>query len=647
MKQTNHSARCSVRVLFGLLVLFIFASVRPTFACEEESETTTSTTTYSSAMQLSELYPRPASEDEEEFIELYNSSDAVIDVNGWKVADASGKTYAINSEQFISTSVNGHGYFVIPQSISKIYLNNDEDSVTLYQPNDTALDSTTYTDATEQQSWSQSSGDWQWSTTVTEGEKNIITAVAEDKNTDATDDDSGDSTDNSSNDSTTNTPEANSDDFETSTAVSLSELLPDPTGVDSTDEWIEIANTGDGAVYIGGWQLTDQSTYYTIGDLTIAAGEYLLFEIGETGMSLNNSGDTVYLIDPYGDIVNGTQYVNAPEGESWARFGDDWQWTNALTPAEANATSTTSDEGSSNDSESNDASSDNEEETGDVDVVSIELLRTLEDGQGATVEGVVTVLPGVLGSQYFYIQDDTSGVQVYSYSKTFPEGLALGDRVRVTGEKSTSRGETRIKTSTADNYVVVGHGETVTPRDASILDESLEGLLVQVEGSVVDSSSTEANIDDLITVVLKSSANIDSSLLEEGKNVAVVGIVGQSDTEYRLMPRSNDDITELASDDIALIQPAQAATTGNPAALSSIIAAKQRKNTTLLVVVIIALLAVISGLSIRYKKTIAAAVVGIKKQGTTSTTPNAATTNTATPSKTTTIFDIARKKIEQ
>ena len=33
------------------------------------------------------------------------------------------------------------------------------------------------------------------------------------------------------------------------------------------------------------------------------------------------------------------------------------------------------------------------------------------------IRGIVTVLPGILGTQIFYIQDETGGIQIYSFYK--------------------------------------------------------------------------------------------------------------------------------------------------------------------------------------------------------------------------------------
>src|SRR3989339_1714860 len=586
---------------------------------------------FSTAIELSELYPAPNA-DEEEFIELKNNGSSAVDLSGWKVADASNKTYTINSDGLTTTTVDAGEYFVIPQSVSKIYLNNDQDSIILSQPNDTRLDETTYEDSQNGSSWNFKNNQWQWSTTVTSGKANVITQNEDNNSPDQKDSD------------TTTTEEETAPDktkYETSDGVFLSELLPDPTGLDSTDEWIEIENTTAKKVYLGGWQLTDQSKYYTIGDVSLAASERLVFEVSETGLSLNNSGDTVYLIDPFGKIINGTTYENSTEGYAWARFDDAWQWPNTPTPGEANVLGELEEE-VSNEEDSGGGNSENED-TEDVDVVSVELFRTLEDGQSAQIEGVVTVLPNTFGSQYFYVQDDSAGIQVYSYSKAFPD-MQIGDRVRINGEKSTARNESRIKTKTTEDIVVLNSGEEVVPRDTTQLEESLEGMLIQTEGIVTESSSNAITINDSMAVVLKDSTGVNKDLFEEGKSVTLLGIEGQYDEEYRLMPRTDEDVAQVETDPAAIVPEANAQNSfsSNPdKVVQNTSLVKQLKNKTiLLIAIIVGLLVITGGLIIRLKPELLEKI-GLKLGKKTNLATGS--DNTHDLKEVSTIFDIARK----
>ena len=122
--------------------------------------------------------------------------------------------------------------------------------------------------------------------------------------------------------------------------VAINELLPDPVGTDTGDnEFIELYNYGNTSTDITGWKLEDASgKNYTLTG-TIDAGEFKLLWRNETGITLNNDEDTIYLNNSAGTIVDSYHYTSSTEGKSWARIPDgagEWQEADP-TPGEANA----------------------------------------------------------------------------------------------------------------------------------------------------------------------------------------------------------------------------------------------------------------------------------------------------------------------
>jgi DNA/RNA endonuclease YhcR with UshA esterase domain len=483
-----------MRKLFFLTTLAVFLAT-----AQSADATCPKVRTTSKKVVLTELYPAPDS-GEEEFIEIRNTGRRKIDVGGWKLSDASGKTYELDDDDLPRTIIKSGKRLVIPQSASGIYLNNGADSVTLAQANDKVRSSTEYSDAPTGQSWSRVGGQWQW-TPVTRGKKNRAADALED----------GEVT-------------ASSDTAQTSADIRLSELLPNPEGSDATDEWIAVEHAGTQEVNLNGWILRDGSREHTIEGISIAPGEELIFGIDVTSVSLNNSGETIELVDPFGDVIDSTTYDAAESGLAWARFDNDWEWTSEPTPGAINERSAGSDA----------------EDSGSADVLSITEFRALENDATALVEGVVTAEAGLLGSQYFYMQDDGAGVQVYSYTQDFPE-LALGNHVTVSGTKSESRSEARMKTASAADIVVNGEAE-VAATVVDTLDESVEGMLVTVSGLVTSRSSDEMTLDDSTRVMIRDNVSVDMSRVEDGDTVTVIGVVSQSSDEYRLLPRGDDDV---------------------------------------------------------------------------------------------------------
>lgn len=109
-------------------------------------------------------------------------------------------------------------------------------------------------------------------------------------------------------------------------AVTINEFFPDPDGSDS-GEWIELYNASDADVDLSGWMLDDQegggSSAFIIASATaIAARSFMVFEKSETGLALNNDGDTVRLLTGEGSVVDTYTYEKSSSGISIGRSVD-------------------------------------------------------------------------------------------------------------------------------------------------------------------------------------------------------------------------------------------------------------------------------------------------------------------------------------
>lgn len=121
--------------------------------------------------------------------------------------------------------------------------------------------------------------------------------------------------------------------------VVINEFLPNPnTGPDTTHEYIELYNPRGDDVNISGYVLDDSDlndlNNYTISVSTvIPAGGFLTFNRSETGISLNNDGDTVNFIAPDGTIVDFRIYEETDPEVSIGREIDGGEtWTTFTTP---------------------------------------------------------------------------------------------------------------------------------------------------------------------------------------------------------------------------------------------------------------------------------------------------------------------------
>jgi len=119
--------------------------------------------------------------------------------------------------------------------------------------------------------------------------------------------------------------------------MAINEFLPNPVGKDTDNEWIELFNNGNTATNIDGWQIKDVSgrIFYLKG--AVEPNEYLVLDYKTTKISLNNDGETLFLYDQNGRLIDKVEYSGkAPEGKSLARQGDKFIFTGQPTPGKEN-----------------------------------------------------------------------------------------------------------------------------------------------------------------------------------------------------------------------------------------------------------------------------------------------------------------------
>ncbi len=337
--------------------------------------------------------------------------------------------------------------------------------------------------------------------------------------------------------------------------VVINEILPNPEGSDTEGEFIELKNTGSEAADLSGWQLDDQeggSKSYTIEENTeIGAGEVMAFRRKVTKIALNNGGDAVRLLDPAGEIKSEYVYEDTvEEGVSISR-GDDGGYLLSTTVTEEEENIITELETDDGEEESDEG--DDEEETateasrvaGQIfSAVVLSEIREREEGEMVKTEGVVSAPPGVLGDKIMYLAG--SGVQVYFYKEEWPQ-IKMGDRVEVAGEVSISRGETRVKIFQKEDLRIVARESPLEPHlvDTGEVGEEWEGSLVIVQGEVARTSGDTFYVDDgsgEVKVYIKESTRIDKPSMKKGVAVTVVGVVSETSSGYRILPRFQEDV---------------------------------------------------------------------------------------------------------
>lgn len=141
--------------------------------------------------------------------------------------------------------------------------------------------------------------------------------------------------------------------------IVINEFLASNGGVlldedfDSSD-WIELHNTSNAPVNLGGWTLSDLGTEWTFPNVTIAADEYLIVFASDknraiagselhTNFKLSKENDALTLVDPDGYVIDEyavTDVLRQFQDVSWGRANNNENnigYLNAATPGTANS----------------------------------------------------------------------------------------------------------------------------------------------------------------------------------------------------------------------------------------------------------------------------------------------------------------------
>jgi hypothetical protein len=475
---------------------------------------------------LNEIFPNPDGADEEkEFIELYHAGSTTIDLGGWKIGDASKKNVIAD------LTIGPSSYAVLYRPATGISLNNSgTETVQLWLPDDRLVDSISYTRMVlSDESFSRFGDEWFWVSSSTPGIENKKSS--EQKSVASTTTSSLESVENGS------------FDFSDTPPV-IVEILPNPAGADTQNEYIELYNPHDFDISLAGLFLDDaeggSKPFAFPLDTTLRSHEYRAWYSKETKLSLTNTSDSVRVLTSDDVVLQEVEYVGAKEQKSYTFGNNLWFWTGELTPNGENPLTPALD--------TKETSKAKITSTKSAITTTLAQVRNFDVGTMTRLEGVVLVPPGVLSTQYLYVGDERGiGIQVYSYKKEFPP-VAVGDTVSLTGELSEVSGEMRLKlASAADITITSSSAVSILPERLEAVDvgESYEGGFIEVVGEVTGIKGSYVYLDDgtdEVKVYIRGGSGIDKSIFSEGARAVVAGIAQETKSGYHLSPRGESDV---------------------------------------------------------------------------------------------------------
>ncbi len=325
--------------------------------------------------------------------------------------------------------------------------------------------------------------------------------------------------------------------------VWLSEFLPQPGRdwngdgrADTGDEWIELHNPGTTAGELAGWQLDDisggGSDPFVLPEGTlISAGGYLVLFAGQTGVRLNDAGDSVRLLRPDGSLADEAIYDRSPgRDRSLSRLAPGpgpWSGDYLETPGAPNRPQPP-------------------QALGEIeDTASIAETRAMATGTQVVTSGQVSVPPGVLGSQTFYLQGTAGGIRVRLAEGTVPP-LPLGAWVRVRGEVSLWIGEPEVLVARPGGVALLREGRPLAPEETITGDIAprLAGRLVSAVGYVtgVQAGGDGLWLDDGTGPVLIVLGGRAAGSPLPGEYLEAVAVVGVEDGRLALRLRYLEEL---------------------------------------------------------------------------------------------------------
>jgi len=280
----------------------------------------------------------------DEWIELYNNANSLINLDGWTLKAIDGAP-----EIILSGAIQSNGFYIlertddttIPNTIAdQIYtgaLSNNGEHLQLFDNQNDLIDEINCTDGwltgdneTKQtmERINPDSSNWQTSKNPL-GTPNTINSVLAKQG--------------AGQEPTLNPAQESEQQIEEviyPLNIIFSEILPSPDGPDSENEFIEIFNNNDFDVDLNDWKIKDSiggiATYTFPINTIIKSKGYLAVLRPETKITLNNDADNLDLIQPNNAIIDTVSYEKAPRAQSYNLTSSGWFWSEKPTPENDN-----------------------------------------------------------------------------------------------------------------------------------------------------------------------------------------------------------------------------------------------------------------------------------------------------------------------
>lgn len=307
--------------------------------------------------------------------------------------------------------------------------------------------------------------------------------------------------------------------------IQISELYPNVNS--GEEEWIELFNFDDRPIDLSQYYLNDS------GDCSIGAQNFLVGIIEpssyivkfktEFKITLNDGGDSILLCDRKQFKVDELIYSKSTKGKSISKRFVDNRYINQIYESEPSP-------GNFNIEVAEDV----------LELIEIRKTQSLDQNTKVRVQGYIISLMNSIFQNTFFIQDNSSGLRVYS---DLGIDLILGQKVEIEGTISRINGDDRVR---AEKITKINDFKEFETRELSLqMIEGQIGTRVRVEGYIANNYSSSFDItynSDLIRVSILKEDILSSIQKSKGDFVSVSGILTFDKDKFRILPETQNDI---------------------------------------------------------------------------------------------------------
>ncbi len=492
---------------------------------------------YDNKLKISEFLPDQGTKFESEFIEIENLTSEDIDLTGWKVDDLiSGG----GSAKSLSGNIPGFGFYSIRVSMLNNYNSNAEsyEEVNLIDPNGKIQDKQIYflKDVKKENSLALINGKFEWTNQVTANLSNKQSLIIEEPKEEILTEDKNEIEEEEEVNANTQIVEAG--------WIYFTEFLADPKS-GTENEFIEIYNSTNQIIKLDGWKLGDRVKTITLSG-EIKPYSYRIFRNVDTKITLNNTGETVRLSSPDGNIYQEVEIPKSLVDQSYSKFEDRWLFTTTITEGKDNiltepAIIETKQAKSKTSASKTKSTQEKEDSSVIYRTINFGEISNLNHNDNIEITGIVFINLDKIYKNSFYITDGRNILRV-TIPNNSDYNIDLNQNLTLQG--SIHKTKTQMYLKLKDIAGV--ESKNFTPKFEMQDTLSRENAFVQISGILNTNTATKLVIlsDNQKENIVKISENaFRKPEMRKGDTVLIQGFVEEYDGELRLVPYDDKHIS--------------------------------------------------------------------------------------------------------